>query len=1106
MSKKRKLGKRIVKIILIFLLCIFVLPFIAFGIIYFFVLPPQKLTPIVVNIVNENINAKFDCEEIQLTFFSTYPNIGIQLKDGSVQTSVAKDTLQDVFEYKGKDTLLNFSDCKVMFKVMDYVRDKKITIEDVKLDNVNIYGFINNEGQANWNIFKTDTIPDTDTVKTVLPPINVEKLNITNTRVALYNKSQQLYTSISGLSLSVKGELADSIRLLDIDASWERFRYYSKEYSLQNTLDLQLKTKLQLDDNFNHFVFTGAELYVNKMPFLINGELFNNSETGCLDMDVTYELTIPDTKNLLTFIPKKYIEGHNLKTTGEIALAGTLKGVLGNGSYPVINSICKIKGASLASDKIDYGIENMELDMDMNIDFAHNDSTYINLNKAYVKSEYFLVDIETKLTNLLKDPLFNGKIKSDINFTELSKAILEPDTLSMQGNFFADVNARFTLDDILTANYGKIHAIGNVDIKDFKAYSKPYEFDVTITNAQMTMTSERKIDNFTEGNVLNAKLLIDSFNVVYANNINTNFRNFYLSLNTPVALDTTGIIPVAGRVSFGRLKTLLPDSTLLWASKSEIRGGIFPSPQNKKSAILKAEIESDSLVYLISEMKTGAMLVKSNFDIRVNPYVARTRPRNINVDTTVFRQRDTANRDAVRRTYERDSTLILTGTSSELLSKWDVTGKLKFDKMRLWSVYFPIRIEMLGSTMQFNTNEVLLSNAKLTLGKSDFLLNGSIANIRRALLRGGRLSAELNTYSNYINCNELMDAIAKGINYGESFQLSDNVESLADLQSSVEQQSEAETEGLFQLPSFLNLSVHTKAKQIDYSHLQMNNTDGQILLRNQTVQLTSFYSKSNIGQGDMSMFYDARNKNEASIGVDIDLKNIQVEKFIDLIPSIDTLVPMLKSFEGVLDCQMVAAFKIDSTSSIVLPSLEAACYLQGEKMVLLDGETFTEISKKLMFKNKKRNLIDSIAVDLTIKNSNIEVYPFLVELDRYRLAVGGTHNLDMTFNYHISVLKSPVPFKLGVDITGSIDDFKFKVTSCKYKDVYKAVKTGTIDTARLNIKRTIYNSIQDYIKSNLIHYQPRYGLVPIFPEGNEGDTIKPVPLAYLEPKKSDSIN
>lgn len=95
----------------------------------------------------------------------------------------------------------------------------------------------------------------------------------------------------------------------------------------------------------------------------------------------------------------------------------------------------------------------------------------------------------------------------------------------------------------------------------------------------------------------------------------------------------------------------------------------------------------------------------------------------------------------------------------------------------------------------------------------------------------------------------------------------------------------------------------------------------------------------------------------------------------------------------------------------------------GENMVLLDGETFTEISKMLHFKNKKRNMIDKISVEMLVRDNQIEIFPFVIEMDRYRAAVSGVQKLDMSFDYHISVLKSPIPFRLGIDIYGNPDKF-----------------------------------------------------------------------------------
>ena len=197
----------------------------------------------------------------------------------------------------------------------------------------------------------------------------------------------------------------------------------------------------------------------------------------------------------------------------------------------------------------------------------------------------------------------------------------------------------------------------------------------------------------------------------------------------------------------------------------------------------------------------------------------------------------------------------------------------------------------------------------------------------------------------------------------------------------------------------------------------------------------------------------AKDGQEATAGLDLDMEDVKVEKLIALFPSIDTLVPMLRSFEGVLDCQITATCRMDSTMSLIMPSINSSCYLHGDNMVLLDGETFTEISKTLMFKNKKRNMIDSISV-----------FPFLVEMDRYKVAVGGTHNLDMTFNYHLSVLKSPVPFKLGIDITGNLDDFKYKITKCKYKDIFKPAKQAELDSTRKNIRKDIRDAVRKQIE------------------------------------------
>ena len=74
--------------------------------------------------------------------------------------------------------------------------------------------------------------------------------------------------------------------------------------------------------------------------------------------------------------------------------------------------------------------------------------------------------------------------------------------------------------------------------------------------------------------------------------------------------------------------------------------------------------------------------------------------------------------------------------------------------------------------------------------------------------------------------------------------------------------------------------------------------------------------------------------------------------------------------------------------------------------------------------------------------------------------MGGEHKIDMTCNYQISVLKSPVPFKLGVDIYGSLEKMKFKITKAKYKDLFIPSKRAKVDSAQINVKNQIRKMLQ----------------------------------------------
>ena len=74
---------------------------------------------------------------------------------------------------------------------------------------------------------------------------------------------------------------------------------------------------------------------------------------------------------------------------------------------------------------------------------------------------------------------------------------------------------------------------------------------------------------------------------------------------------------------------------------------------------------------------------------------------------------------------------------------------------------------------------------------------------------------------------------------------------------------------------------------------------------------------------------------------------------VTFIPELDTIVPMLRSFKGLVNFNIAAESRLDSLMNIRIPSLRAAVHIKGDSLVLLDGDTFRRLAKILMFKNKQ---------------------------------------------------------------------------------------------------------------------------------------------------------
>ena len=189
-----------------------------------------------------------NCERVELTYFETYPYLGVKLTNGHLISHVNTDSIKKSEETVSSDSLLAFNQITISLQPLDYLFGGKITIKDFSISNPRFYGFVNKEGQANWDIYKSSN-DTTETENSSLPPIDLQKIRIYDGHFTYDDQQSNLFTDIQGFFVRLDGSLNAGTNTLDFETGCSSILFKNPTYTLKNEFALHLKSLLILPIN-----------------------------------------------------------------------------------------------------------------------------------------------------------------------------------------------------------------------------------------------------------------------------------------------------------------------------------------------------------------------------------------------------------------------------------------------------------------------------------------------------------------------------------------------------------------------------------------------------------------------------------------------------------------------------------------------------------------------------------------------------------------------------------------------------------------------------------------------------------------------------------------
>lgn len=1077
LPKKKKRLLRILAGILFAILTLLIIVLLA----VYIILTPARLTSIVNKCANEYLDAQVKLEHVELSLFKDWPAVSLDVAGGEIISHAFRNDSNHIRqESNGSDSLLRFDKLHISVNLHQILQNK-LVINSIHISRPYIHAFVSSCGKANWDIFPSDgndTVPPSTPL--FIPEIQVKKIIIEKPGEVIYeSRPDSLWAKIDLGRFDFTGNKSSyTIDILTSLSARMGELVYCRNLSLgiQGGIDWSMKKPEEI--TFRNLAFS-----VDSMPVTLDGTLImGGKEIKSQLVCRAGQLSVP---RLIRLVPKEMLPAlQKINTDLSVDLKTTITGSyeFNKGTIPAFTIDCRVPKGHLYYGDTKLKLENFVLDASLKFTPQSPDSTYFILRKLDIQGTGIALQANGSVHNIPADPDVEYQTTGNIDLNTLSALYPPRDNIVTRGKISLDTRGKFLLSQLNIQHIGNTRIRGKISLNKLFIRIPNDSLALFVNNGVLRFgsTENRRDTTIEKGlEMLRMSARIDTAYFFYKRRIMINTSDARIRLQSAaegLQKDTTRIHPLSGSISAGSFEMKGIDSTRIRIRKAHCGLRILPSKENARIPVLDLDIEAKRIMarstidrYSLTDgsIRIEATLTpKRGTNSRLAHYLDSLQQIYPGIPRDSLLRHAHPRKRKIVQDELADSDLDLKADSqiAEFIRKWQIQATVKARSGRFVTPYFPLRNRLENVNFHADMNEVGIHNTTLKSGRSNLTLNGHISNIRRVLLGRGALNIDIDLKSDTLDANELIRALNSGMSFaGSSEEKQQQMKDAADeteLQALIEENNTDTVSRALVIPKNINLHIGLNVDYGEYANLKLFGLKGDLLARDRCLQLKELTAETDAGRMSMTALYANRGRNDITAGFDLEMHDIQVERLIQLVPSVDSLMPMLRSMEGEINCQIAATTEVDSLMNLKLPTLQAVCRIKGENLVLLDGETFTEISKMLHFKNKKRNLIDKVSVEMMVHDNELDMFPFILEMDRYKVAVGGVHKLDMSFNYHISVLKSPIPFKLGINISGTMDKMKFRLGKAKYKEKNIPSYVTLIDTTRINLKQSILNAFR----------------------------------------------
>lgn len=993
---------------------------------------PARLTSIVNKLASNFLTCENHFEQVDLTLFKTYPNVGLEIKDVVLINPYqlpANNPLAS--QAQANDTLVHVGSLVVGIDLKEYLSNHTIVVRQLRLDNTSANLYTSPDGWSNLDVFKTseNEVPVESEGESSLPNLQLNKIAVNNLSLQYCDLQQQMLAQAQGLDLKVKGSYLESVvdgdvaldvprllvdmrdsagnpsmyadlskAVLTLSAQGSKtgldgvlkvqvpdgdFRLGTDSYTTQAMHDSRrdlLSVRLPFQANLDQMAITlkqKSQLSLLEYVIDLSGDVALSTDDKPMTVDVAFATNRWQVADLLAVLPPFLTSSlKGMTVDGKLQLSGTAKGEVSEGRLPrVVAGIDFTKGSFKSPKMLPYPVKDingkLEADLNLSSDSLAKGPSMVRINEFTAKMQKTDLSVTGTVDDLMGDMLIDADIKGNINLPDLKPFLPADMPCTLGGKSLADIHVNGRLADITDMKLEKLKANGTLN------FSK---LDVTYDS------------------------------------IHAQSPKLRLALTLPAKRTSKKVAELIGvNITAGQLDVQMDNNGT------------------------RAHLDNPNLQVGLPNILDSRQALAAAFNIKVSGLMAEQ-------DSLFFNSSNVALKGSVRNDTTQDN----------ILKQWnpDVDIALHNGVVTMAGMTEPVRL----SDFQFNYKPEVcdIARADVLWGVSDYHLSGKVFELEDWLSHRAMLHGSVNFSSNYADIDQLLSILSG---------MGSDADTLAQQRIEDDVPQEANP---FIVPKDVNVSLNTHIGRCLAFGNDLKDLAGSVTVNDGVAVLDQIGFTCRAARMELTGIYKSPRVNHLFVGLDFHLLDIEIDELLHMVPSIDTLVPMLSAFQGKANFHLAAECNLNAFYQPKMSTLIGAAAINGKDLVVMDNASMATIAKLLQFKNWREhdnNIgIDSISVEAQVFRKEIIVYPFLLNLHNYQLCIGGRHTLTNDCNYHLELLKCPLPVRLAVDVNGKLQKPNIKLGSVQYADMYKPEKRDELQARTLELKRLVRQALEANVR------------------------------------------